>query len=114
MCLPQAICVAGAPFGLDVPKLHMSHLRRGRLRRDMSSYVKSSYAHLDVCSHQYVIIYVALCIINMSSYTSHICLSRFASAGDYFGLDMLKLHKDLQNVSVLAAHPFQVCTGCRV
>ena len=50
----------------------------------------------------------------MSSYTPHICLSRFASAGDYFGLDMLKLHKDLQNVSVLAAHPFQVCTGCRV
>jgi hypothetical protein len=29
------------------------------------------------------------------------------SEGDYFGLDMLKLHKDLQNVSLLVAHPFQ-------
>mmetsp|Transcript_95133 Transcript_95133/g.153418 ORF Transcript_95133/g.153418 Transcript_95133/m.153418 type:complete len:613 (-) Transcript_95133:51-1889(-) len=29
------------------------------------------------------------------------------SDGDYYGLDMLKLHKDLQNVTVLAAHPFQ-------
>ena len=102
MCLPPAICVAGVPFGLDVPKLHMSHLCRERLRRDMSSYVKSSYPDLYVCSH------------HMSSFTPRICLSRFASAGDYFGLDMLKLHKDLQNVSVLAAHPFQVCTGCRV
>jgi len=29
------------------------------------------------------------------------------SDGDYYGLDMLKLHKDLQNVTVIAAHPFQ-------
>jgi len=29
------------------------------------------------------------------------------SEGDYYGLDMLKLHKDLQNVTVLSAHPFQ-------
>lgn len=29
------------------------------------------------------------------------------SEGDYYGLDMLKLHKDLQNVTVVAAHPFQ-------
>ena len=48
----------------------------------------------------------------MSSYTPHmsltVCVGRV-----HFGLDMLKLHKDLQNVSVLAAH-LQVCTGCRV
>jgi len=29
------------------------------------------------------------------------------SEGDYFGLDLLKLHKDVQNVTVVAAHPFQ-------
>ena len=46
-------------------------------------------------------------------FVTHVSLT-VCVAGDYFGLDMLKLHKDLQNVSVLAAHPFQVCTGCRV
>lgn len=29
------------------------------------------------------------------------------TGGDYFGLDLLKLHKDLANVTVVAAHPFQ-------
>ena len=32
----------------------------------------------------------------------------FDSEGDYFGLDMLNLKKDLRNISLIVAHPFQV------
>lgn len=39
--------------------------------------------------------------------TQWVTTERNMTRDDYFGLDLLKLHKDLQSVTVVAAHPFQ-------
>jgi hypothetical protein len=39
--------------------------------------------------------------------TQWVTTERNVTRDDYFGLDLLKLHKDLQSVTVIAAHPFQ-------
>uniref|UniRef100_A0A6U4PAP5 Uncharacterized protein n=1 Tax=Hemiselmis andersenii TaxID=464988 RepID=A0A6U4PAP5_HEMAN len=39
--------------------------------------------------------------------TQWVTTNKNVTRNDYFGLDLLKLHKDLQTISVAAAHPFQ-------
>jgi len=39
--------------------------------------------------------------------TQWVTITRNFTRGDYFGLDLLKLHKDLQAIDVTTAHPFQ-------
>jgi len=39
---------------------------------------------------------------------THSYVTQQVSEGDYFGLDMLRLKKDLNNITLTVAHPFQV------
>mmetsp|Transcript_9623 Transcript_9623/g.18686 ORF Transcript_9623/g.18686 Transcript_9623/m.18686 type:complete len:301 (-) Transcript_9623:293-1195(-) len=45
--------------------------------------------------------------VDGNAQTQWVTTNRNVTANDYFGLDLLKLHKDLQSITVSAAHPFQ-------